>query len=298
MNKWHIISGLLVWGLLGLPAVYGQDIPELPPPSPTAPTTPELNDELLGQEFQPPMTVTPTGFVKRAPEQPSDWMTYRRPYACYCPIGKHGPVQTELYFRIGPSFLVGNDSIYSETLTHGWAFQAGGRVLFFEPSMSKAWALDLSISNNWNQGTNQNLKVPLSIIVPSPAGVPTRVNFGSGPVPGVTVRDYNRTFVNIGLGRYWYLTAPANIPGCKMRWGMDVGGRYGSASAQFHEIKHRTDVVGGMFLGASVDLEVPCGGVALQYGMRTEWAYTWGDILQQTSDVQDINLLFQLGVRY
>ncbi len=242
-----------------------------------------------------------TGQPNPGPAHPSDWILYRRPYACYCPIGGDGPIQTELYLRSGLSFLVGNDSVYSETLTDGWVIQGGGRILFFEAEMDRAWALDFSVSNMWNHGRAQDIHIPLNIIVPDPFGAPqgVRVQFGEGAVPGVTVRDLNRTFFNIAAGRVWYLNNPTRFDGWKWRVGVDVGGRYGTASAQFHQIRQRTDVIGGTFVGFHTDLEVPCGGNAVfLYGMRTEWSYTWSDILQVSSDVQDINLLFNLGIRF
>ena len=82
----------------------------------------------------------------------------------------------------------------------------------------------------------------------------------------------------------------------------DVGGRWGSASAEFQEIKHRTDVIGGIWLGVQSDLVLPCGnrGAAFLAGFRLEAGYTWCDILQEqnNADVSDLKLLFHVGYRY
>ena len=56
----------------------------------------------------------------------------------------------------------------------------------------------------------------------------------------------------------------------------------------------------GVFLAVHSDLEIPCGCCIFQAGLRSEYGYTWADILQRqnNSDVQDINLLFNLGLRF
>jgi len=114
----------------------------------------------------------------------------------------------------------------------------------------------------------------------------------------VTVRDSNRTLVGLGFGKEWYLWGSIVDPGNKWRIGVDGGGRYGSGSMTFNEIRHRTDVLGGLYAAAHTDFEIPHGRCFLYWGLRCEWAYTWGDILQRQSDVQEINVLATFGVRY
>jgi hypothetical protein len=77
-----------------------------------------------------------------------------------------------------------------------------------------------------------------------------------------------------------------------------VGGGWGSASAEFDEIRHRTDVIGGTFASLHTDLEIPCNCCTFYTGLRLEWAYTWGDILQVQSDVNEFNMLLSFGVRF
>ena len=79
-----------------------------------------------------------------------------------------------------------------------------------------------------------------------------------------------------------------------------IGGAWGSASAEFNEIRHRTDVVGGVLASVHTDLEFPIGCCCCVFytGFRLEWSYIWGDILQRKSDIEEINLLFTLGVRF
>ncbi len=55
-----------------------------------------------------------------------------------------------------------------------------------------------------------------------------------------------------------------------------------------------------MFVGLSSDVEIPCGCCTFLAGMRGEWGYNWADILQHqnSSDLQDVNILFTAGVRF
>jgi hypothetical protein len=153
-----------------------------------------------------------------------------------------------------------------------------------------------------------------------PNGQPILLNRGAGgagpntiAAEGVSIADLNRTFVNVGFGRDWYLYGQAptylnrscgdNGCGCGgpvWRVGVDGGGRYGSAKLELHEIRHRTDTIGGVFLGAHSDVEFPCGCCIFQAGVRVEWDYTWTDILQHQNDtdIEGINLLFTVGTRF
>jgi hypothetical protein len=130
--------------------------------------------------------------------------------------------------------------------------------------------------------------------------------------PGVTISDLNRTFFNLGGGRDWYLLgrpAPTYLNcadrGCEgggpvWRFGIDGGGRYGTAKLELHELRHRTDTIAGLYIGAHTDVEVPCGCCIFQAGIRFEYDYTWMDILQERNDadVSDINLLLTVGTRF
>jgi len=82
------------------------------------------------------------------------------------------------------------------------------------------------------------------------------------------------------------------------RYGWQVGGRYGALSQEYDIIKHRTDVVGGFFMGAHGEFEYPCRWGVLQLGVNCQYGYTWSDILQRASDIQEINTMFNIGLRY
>src|SRR5206468_3805561 len=74
-------------------------------------------------------------------------------------------------------------------------------------------------------------------------------------LPQVFVRPsgLNITFVSAAGGREWYLWGNCTDGGPTWRMGFDVGARYGSAKMDLREIRHRTDVVGGVFLNAHSD---------------------------------------------
>lgn len=247
----------------------------------------------------PPTTtpILPGDLPLHPPAGPSSWIIYERP-SCEGPMGGT-PIMSELYFRSGASFPTGGE-IIGKLLQPGWMIGGGARALFFNPSMDAAWTIDAGISNTRNHSSRSDFQIPLTILVPNATGGASRVNFGNDPgVPGVTLREYNRTTVNLSFGREYYLWGSAAECGERnLRVGWDGGGRYGSASAQFREIRHRTDVIGGVFVALHSDLEVPCGCCVFQAGFRVEYGYTWGDILQRQSDVHEVNALINLGVRY
>ena len=59
------------------------------------------------------------------------------------------------------------------------------------------------------------------------------------------------------------------------------------------------DVYHGVFLGAHADYEIPMGATILFGGLRTQWGYTWTDLIPpQDGEIMDVNLLMTLGVRY
>jgi len=227
----------------------------------------------------------------------SDWITYHRDG---CEGEMNGtPILSELYVRSGASFPMGGE-ILGKLLQPGWTIGGGARALFFNSSTDAAWTIEAGITNIHNHSSHADVHIPLTILVPNAAGGATRVNFGNDPgVPGVTVREYNRTTVDLAFGRELYLLGSATDCGSShWRVGIDGGGRYGSAKAEFREIRHRTDVIGGVFASAHTDLEFPCGCCVFYTGLRVEFGYTWGDILQRQSDVYDVNVLLNVGVRY
>jgi hypothetical protein len=293
----------------------------------------------------------------------SSWLLYPRMPGCCGPVGQHGPIQTELYVRSGIVWPVGG-GILVHSLRDGWDIEGGGRALFFDPALQRAWTVGLSISNVFNPSRADVPTFTLSNVVvktsPLAAGInqlaqqtigtnPTVANqisqlnqisdstaranaitqlaqqvnatnpalatqinqLGSLPsttpisevVPALSasVASLNQTFMNLAVGREWYIVGNADC-GDHWNWrvGADLGGRWGTCKLELNEITHRTDVIGGLFIAGHSDIEVPCGCAVLQFGIRTEYGYTWTDVLQSQNpgDFQSFSLLFNLGVRF
>ena len=225
----------------------------------------------------------------------SDWIVYRRE----CCEGMHGrqtPLYTELYLQAGPSMPVGGTTLSRELKT-GWSIAGGVRAVIFNEQHTSAWVVDGHLINTHESAGRQDTQFPLTFFH---NGVRSDLVVFEGVAGRRTfsLLDSNRTMVGLGLGREWYPWNPADSHGRKWRFGVDSGGRYGSHRVNFNEFGHLTDVVGGMYAGLHSDLEVPWRGMVWHGGVRFEWAYTWSDVLQRTSDVQDLNVFLSIGLRY
>jgi hypothetical protein len=231
----------------------------------------------------------------------SDYILGTTPDCCG-PLGGNGPISLEPYLRLGVSAILPTGFL-GKTLETGWVIDGGGRTLFFNPEGDAAWTLDLGVSNVNNHGQHSDRSTVLHIFETDPlTGITTKVP------QRVTIRSLNRTFVNAGLGRQWYLWNPAaNCPNCgrmgdgpTWRVGFDVGGRWGTEKMEFHEITHRTEVIEAAFAAISTDLEVPCGGWVFVVGARVEYDHTWmHQILQGAPEnLQEFNGLVTMGIRY
>jgi hypothetical protein len=226
------------------------------------------------------------------PPSLSSWITHTRPDCCY-PFGGHGPINTELYIRNGPSIPAAGGVLH-RILDTGWDFQGGGRSLFFNASVDAAWTADLNLSYTYNHAEpTPTVQLPATVF---PAGTVA----GPGQTLPSHLRSLHRTFANGALGREWYLNAPANASGWKWRAGFDMGGGIGTAKLNVVETRHRTDTIFRTGVSFHTDLEVPCGCCTYVGGFRAEWDYTWMDILWRNTNaqLQDVNLLFTLGVRF
>jgi len=231
----------------------------------------------------------------------SDWIQYNSNAAavkrdcCDGGDGKITPLFTELYLRAGPAIPIGGDTLTRE-LKPGWSIIVGGRALFYDEPMTAAWTIDAHIINTNESGGRDDTRFPL---VAFPAG--TKVEFGTGGIPGVLVSACNRTMGGVGLGREWYFFGSANAEGCKWRCGFDVGGRWGTERLDLSATQapgHVTDVITSFYTGLHSDLEIPTHIGLFYVGMRVEWAFTWSDVLQVPSNMEDLNILFEVGLRF
>src|SRR5205807_37953 len=101
------------------------------------------------------------------------------------------PILSELYIRTGGSFPLGG-KIMGELIGDGWSIGGGARALFFNAARDAAVTFDAGITTTTNQ-SDSDRQIPLSVLLPNAAGTVSRVNFGTGGVPGVTLRRFNQT---------------------------------------------------------------------------------------------------------
>ena len=112
----------------------------------------------------------------------------------------------------------------------------------------------------------------------------------------------------VGVGRDWFAQGPGFLtPDCPTNWryGWELGGRWGTGHADLEPVADRTNylrksgVYHGVFLGAHADVEVPMGAWLFFAGGRAQWGYDWTDFIPpQQGDIQNVNLLLELGVRF
>lgn len=221
---------------------------------------------------------------------------------------KGPPIAAEVYFATGASVPFSSSfnhrDVLGRDMVPGVLFQGGVRTLFFNMPATRAWVIDTSISHTSN-GHDQNVRYPLRVIdftgnTNPLTGQPevALIQFGTPTTPAIRIRETHRTYANLGIGRDYYWRTSADDPGRLFRYGWQTGGRYGTLSQEYNIIKHRTDVIGGFFAGLHGEFEYPSRWGMLQLGVRCEYGYTWTDILQRASDIQEINTMFNIGVRY
>ena len=252
--------------------------------------------------FPPPTPIVPdaTTEAQKEPEIPaggglSDWVLYKRD-CCEGSPGRYTPLYTELYLNGGPSFPVGGMTLSRELKT-GWSIVGGAKALFFNEPQTRAWVVDLHIINTNESAGKRNTEFPLTFFHKGQRS--DQFTFeGQMGITQFSLHDSNRTLVGLGCGREWYLWHPAGSGGRSWRVGVDAGGRWGSQSVALNTFGHLTDVIGAMYAAAHTDVEIPCRCCLFHAGVRLEWAYTFSDVLQRTSDVQDISLLLTVGIRF
>ena len=197
-----------------------------------------------------------------------------------------------------------------------------GRSLFFNQNHDAAWVLILGYSYIFNKGQNE---VDNAIDVATPrqrqAIDPITGNLrfdGNGnvilernPIDGLakySVHSFHRQTVNFGIGRDWWLNGPATVggeSGTNWRFGSEIGGRWGVGHVNLIPVDNRNNYLRragihhGLYLGSSISWERPFGNTILYGGMRVQWTYNWMNyVLPQDGDLQDVNILMTLGIRF
>lgn len=228
----------------------------------------------------------------------SQWITYD--YGDFGPVGDGIPVMSEVFLRSGFAIPTSAGPLgnLGKSLDLGWEIEGGGKLLFFNQSLDSAWTLWASISNAANRGVRRDIKYTINDFVFVGVDPFSQKQIFTRQKQEVSVASYNRTYVNLAIGREWYLFGAANTPENSWRVGVDGGGRWGSASIRLHEIQHRTDVIGAVFASFYTDYAIPVGACTILTGVRGEWDYTWSDILQGANDLMSINALFTVGLLF
>lgn len=252
--------------------------PTFAPPSPLAPNGTNAGD-----------TVPARGGL-------SDWITYRRE-GCEAPLGKICPRYTEVYFGGGASVPIAKGtSALSRELETGWVLMGGARALFFNEPLTSAWVIDAHVINIHQFAGGRNTTFPLRISERS-----TTIISGVNGEPNFHLEDMNRTMVGAGLGREWYLWNSADYDGHRWRVGVDGGGRYGTERLNVYNQArsgHNTGTPSGFYFAAHSDIEFTWYQLLFHAGVRAEYAYTFTHILGFSDNIQELNLLLNIGVRF
>jgi hypothetical protein len=230
---------------------------------------------------------------------------------CCNPLGG-GHLAYELYMMTGPNFIGGNGPL-TDRLETGWIVQGGGRSLFFNRTNDAAWVLDLGLSYQYNRG-RQNDPVDLFVRqAPTQNTVTGLVSKQPDLFLSTNLRALHRTAFNYAIGRDWWFSGPA-APGLEHGWnfrfGVDVGGRWGTEHVDLDLLgttgpfgsplyARRQGVFHGVYLSGHISWEVPVGGWIWFTGLRGQWGYDWGNVVPPLNgDVQNANLLMTTGIRF
>jgi hypothetical protein len=291
MNRKMVSLGALAVVCLGLGVARAQP-PGTPDGGSLAPMPRAMTGSGPSPQFNATVPLTPAPARSLSP-----WIVGTEPDCCG-PLGDHTPLKTELYLRSGISVPFG-DGQMEKSLTTGWNIDGGWRALCFNDQGNLAWTFALGLLNIHNIDSDNAPPVQLFNV---------RVSIGQQRVtlPQVTARvdALNRTFVYFGSGLEYYLMGSAHgtRDGGDSTWrvGFDGGGRWGTAKVEFRDLRHLTDTIGGVYLAAHTDYEIPCGCCTYFTGLRLEWDYTWTDILQiqNKADLMGLNVMWSVGVRY
>ncbi|QVL33346.1 hypothetical protein KIH39_05375 [Telmatocola sphagniphila] len=280
-------------GLLSIGSIKAQTPATIPNALPTdgTITQPLATQPPATQPLVPPPASSPALSISK-PSSVENWQGNLENHPAYTDPFNRTLIGTELYFRAGPSFILGGGILRSQLNTTGASVEGGGRSLFFNSDGSSAWVVDLGLSYSYNRGQLN----PNNVIT----------------VIGDTgyIRALDRTAAQIALGKEWYPVGSADVTAHKSsfwKYGVDAGLRWGTGHIDYTSvpmiatplIRHQ-DVFGGTFIGANADLEVPLGGTwSYLFGFRVEVGYTFSSLVPgYNSSLYDIGLLFETGLRF
>jgi hypothetical protein len=302
----------------------GADDPGLPTSRPpataqtlermTSPAGPGDQADSYGTLTGLPNPAAPTG--PGGPTAPLPPGTYAAPYyfdapGCCGPLGG-GHLAYELYMMTGPNFIFGNGPL-TDRLNTGWIVQGGNRTLFFNKANDAAWVLDLGLSYQYNRGKQEE---PVDLFVRQAPQQNQQTGVVT-PQPDLllstNIRGFHRTAFNFAVGRDWWFWgagAPGLEHGWNFRFGMDVGGRWGTEHVDLDLLgtnspfntplyARRQGVFHGVYISGHISWEVPVGGWIWFVGLRGQYGYDWGNVVMPLNgDIQNANLLMTTGIRF
>ena len=245
-----------------------------------------------------------------SPEYPPG--TYPSPYyvdgpGCCGPLERDGRIGYEFYTFGGVDFSFGPG--LGTRLNTGWDIGASLRTLFFDPTHTAAWTLDLGGSFTHNFGVaNHN---PANLFIRQPPIVNTTLGT-STPQPDLlefsAIRGVDRSSFNYNLGRDWWILGRADTggeQGTNVRVGAWIGGRYGTAHVDVVPLgvpegyARRQNAFEGITFGGHLTCEQPLGAWILFGGVRAEYGYDWMNLVPPLNgNISSINIQLQLGIRY
>ena len=275
-----------------------QQLVVIPAQAQTLPPTGDPVGTLTGQPMSGPRELPPGAVA-------SPW--YTDGPGCCGPMGADGRIAYDAYTRFGMTTPFGS-GVFTDRLHSGAQVGGGGRTLFFDRTGDGAWVIDLGLSYQYNRG---KLAYPIDLFVktaPTSNAQTGQVTQNPDQFINVRIRGLHRTTFNFGFGRDWFVWGPGS-PGTEngwnMRFGTDVMGRWGTSHIDLLRSDNndfyfrRQGINHGVTLGTHLGWEKPMGGWILFGGARVEYTYDWMNIAPPIkSDVQDVNLLFNLGIRY
>lgn len=225
---------------------------------------------------------------------------------CCGPMGANGLIAYNVYTVIGPTIPFGS-GVFTDRLNVGLMVGGGGRTLLFDRTGDAAWAIDLGLTYQHNRGKLAH-PIDLFVRVPPQQDITGAVQAQPDAFISTRIRGLHRTSFNFALGREWYLNGPGTpgaMPGWNFHFGVDLGGRWGTSHTDLlredsNDFYFRRQGVFHAFTAAAhCGWDVPFGGWVWFGGIRAEYGYTWMNIAPPVkSDVQEINVLFQTGIRF
>jgi hypothetical protein len=292
MSAKHGFAGTVFLVLLAGPLAQAQvptDLPYLKPPAdvtiPADSALPGLPSVLSQQPKQWPPALD-TSFTNES------WLYEGTGTRACGPVGANGPIGTELYFRTGPSWIVGGTGL-AGALRIGYDVVGGGRTLFYTADGTRAWIFDANVSYTANGGTLNQTFPGLY-----------------GPGDNVTIRGLNRTALSLGIGHDWWICGPGDVGSYfnpNFRYGADGGAQYGTSHLDLNTTDTAVTTEGyeriqkiyaGAYAGAHFDMEMPMGAWTFVSSIRGEWVYNSLHLLPGNNTIQGFNLLFSVGLRY